>query len=494
MQMKILPAICQYRKPKETMLGYFQMERLMNSCPLSNENTACDLPVSETEGNDGDTPKVVYCAQCSEIAFRCSSGHWNRVFARFCTQCGDKLEKPATWDMASANPQRTALLSQVTSVDSLDSNHGFSSWVIDTPEIAVEVGEDLPGLIAIDGFIIVPNPSENRLDAYKIAKPSDQKSPNLEWSITLDAPLTRGSTPVYHGLHLYYVTADGIQRKSVLGDEAQPVNISGVDAAQIESAPGYAPLKCEINGEPTMIVGLKQGVLLFNLSSHNGDYIKDMFFEKENRPMSPVLCDTHVVFTSQTGQIFSLNIKERPYTAQLSPWSNLLFSAPVSLGNQVYFEALNGKGNRRLALYKPTSDELVPVADLGTDSDLDRRLSLFLHPTLTDGERLFFSDTSGQTVNTYYHSRRYSPTQNRLTPAGNDQPVFVPHRSVLVNNRVYSAHPAGLTVFSPDQSYTVSGQSLTMGRADNPVPVVPPIRYGNKLFVLCRDRLVCLNY
>ena len=52
----------------------------MNTCPLTNENIACDLPGPETEGNDNGTPIIAYCEQCSQIAFRCSSGHWNRRF------------------------------------------------------------------------------------------------------------------------------------------------------------------------------------------------------------------------------------------------------------------------------------------------------------------------------------------------------------------------------------------------------------------------------
>jgi hypothetical protein len=462
----------------------------MNICPLTNENTACDLPGTETEGNDGGTPTVAYCQQCSQIAFRCSSGHWNRVFARFCTQCGDKLEKPATWDMASANPQRTAILSQVPSIDSLDANHGFGSWVVDIPEI--EPNEDLPGLIAIDGFIIVPNPSENRLDAYKIAKPSDQKSPNLEWSIALDAPLTRGSTPVYHGLHLYYVTAGGIQRKSVLGGEAQSVNIHGVDTTQIESAPGYAPLKCEINGEPTMIVGLKQGVLLFNLTSQDGTYIKHKFFS-ENKVMSPALCGKHIIFTNLRGGIFSITIGTRPYKIRVKTFRHISFSAPVSLGDKVYFEALSDTGERSLACYEPIENHLSKVKDLDHEppNSLDQRRSFFFHPLLTDGKRLFLSNRDGKTIYTYDSDGGFF--SNKSLPKSDIEKRFVPHRSVVVNDRIYSTQASGLTVLDFELGFSASHQSLAMGRPTGPSPVASPIRYADKLFVLCSDRLLCTD-
>ncbi len=121
----------------------------MKNCAVAKKNTTCDLP-SETEGTNEQAPAVAYCKQCFQIAFRCACGHWNRAFARFCTQCPQELKKPATWDMASANPQRTAILSQESSVDSLDVNYGFGSWAAGIPEI--ELREDLPKLLAIDGL------------------------------------------------------------------------------------------------------------------------------------------------------------------------------------------------------------------------------------------------------------------------------------------------------------------------------------------------------
>ena len=466
----------------------------MNICPLANENTACDLPGPETEGNDNGTPIIAYCEQCSQIAFRCSSGHWNRAFARFCTQCGNELEKPATWDMASANPQRTAILSQVPSVDSLDTNHGFGSWVIDTPEIAADVGEDLPGLIAIDGFIIVPNPSENKLDAYKIAKPSDQKCPNLEWSITLDAPLTRGSTPVYHDLHLYYVTSGGIQRKSVLGGEAQSVNIHGVnlDEIQIEPVAGCSPLKCDINGNPTIVIGLKQGVLLFNPTSQDGTYIKHKFFS-ENNVMSPALCGKHIIFTNLQGGIFSITIGTGPYKISVKIFKDISFSASVSLGDKVFFEALSNTGERSLACYEPIENHLSKVKDLDYEplSSLDQRRRLFVYPLLTDGRRLFLSDRYGQKVYTYDSDGNFF--SNKSLPKNDIEKRFVPHRSVVANDQIYSTHAGGLTVFDFELGFSASHQSLAMGRPRSPSPVAPPIRYADKLFVLCSDRLLCTD-
>ena len=462
----------------------------MNTCPFANENVACNLPVPETEGNDGGTPKVAYCERCSQVAFQCSSGHWNRAFARFCTQCSQKLEKPAVWDMASANPQRTATLPKMSSVESLDASYGFGSWVVDMPEIDTE--QALPGLLAIDGLIILPNPSENRLDAYTIAKPQNQGTLNLEWSIAFNAPLTYGSTPIYHGLYLFHVVRGGIQRKPVFGDEAQSVDINGVDAAQIEPVPGCSPLKCNLAGRPAMLAGLKRGVLLFDLINHNGICIEHKFFS-ENKVMSPVLCGEHIIFTGLQGHIFSINTRTKPYKLRLKIIRGISFSAPVSLKGSVYFEALSDSGKRSIARYEPMADKLSKVEDLDSESphNLEARRSLFIHQPLTDGSRLFLSDRFGRVVYIYDSDRGFL-LKNNLSK-DNTEKRFVPHRSVVVNNRIYSAHAGGLTILNFESTFAVSHQSLAMGRPTNPSPIAPPIRYGDKLFILCRDRLLCRN-
>ena len=463
----------------------------MNTCPFINENAVCDLPSTETSGSDGHTPKVAYCQQCARVAFRCSSGHWNRAFARFCTQsqCGQKLEKPATWDMASANPHRTATLPGEPSVDSLDVNYGFGSWAAGIPEI--EPREDLPKLLAIDGLIVIPNPGNKSLDAYTIVKSEDDRHIKPQWSIEFNTPLTQGLTPIYHGLHLYNVVSGGIQKTNVFGGETEIININGIDAAKIKPIPACAPLKMNLGSSPTMVASLDQGMLLFDLDTHNADYIEHKFFDEKNGPMSPVLCGTYIVFTSKDGQIFTINLGEKSRPAHNRAWNNISFSAPVTLGSIVYFEVLDKNGNRALVSYEPVSNNFSKVVDLDNDDDSDRRLSLYIHPTLTDGERLFVADRFGRP---FYKYQSHQSILGNLNAEGNQQHVFVPHRSAVVNNRIYSAHETGLSIFSPDQNYAVSGRTLAIGGwTDNPLPIAPPIRYGNKFFVLCNDRLVCLS-
>ena len=461
----------------------------MTICPTASQKTACDLPAA----NDGHPSIVAYCQQCATVAFRCPEGHWNRAFARFCTQCGQKLKKPAAWEMAHANPQRTATLPGGEPSDArLSDKSGFFSGAVEMPTI--ETTEGLPGLLAVDGLIVVPNPETPSLDAYTIAKHPEQPHLSRQWRIPFDAPLTHGCTPIYHGLHLYYVVAGGVHKTSVLNGKSEPVEINGMDAAQIEPLPECAPLKCNIAGRQTMIAGLEQGLLLLDLDSRDGDYLRHDFFNAENGPKSPALCGVHAIFTSKRGHLFSLDIGNRRYQAK--SFRAISFSAPVSLGGSVYFEALHARsGQRSLARYEPQTKRLSPIATLDEVSNMAQHLKLFSHPPLTDGQRLFMSDRGGQTL--YIYSSDIDGdavfSAERSLPQGNGQSRFVPHRSIAVDNRIYSAHSSGLTIQKLEPTYAVSHQSLAMGRPDNPVPIAAPIQYGDKLFILCKDRGVCLN-
>ena len=460
----------------------------MKICPYTNDSTTCGAL-----SRDEHASTIAYCQKCSQIAFRCTSGHWNRVFARYCTQCSQELEKPAVWEMASANPHRAATLPQMPSVDSLNNHGGFGSWLVNFPEI--ETSETLPGLLAVDGYIVMPNPGEKRLDVYSIAKHSDQRSPSLKWSIAFNDELNYGSTPIYHGLHLYYVVSGGIQKKSVLGSETKPVEISQVDASQIEPIPGCAPLKCDVEGNPTMIVGLKKGVLLFDFTNNVNNYIESDFFDAENEPMSPTLCGTYVVFTSKLGSVFSLNIDTNPYKIRQLPPKKASFSAPVTLGRFVYFEAVSHSGQRSLARFDATLGILTKVSDLDSEpiGNIEARRSLFVHPPLTDGRRrLFLSDRSGHKIHTYDSDVGFLVPRN--LPRNEPPHRFVPHQSIVVNNKIYSAHSSGLSIMEFEPGYTVRYRSLAMGLPSAPSPITRPIRYGDKLFILCKDRLLCMDY
>ena len=455
----------------------------MNICPYTNEGATCGLLSPEIDETSA------YCSQCSQWAFRCAAGHWNRAFARYCTHCGQKLEKPAQWGMASGNPQRTATLPQMPSI-----NEGFGSWVASIPEI--ESGENLPGLLAIDGLIVVPNPRERKLDAYTIVNDADQEAPHLRWSISFNSELTFGSTPVYHGLHLYSVVSGGIQKTSVIDGETELINnVNGVDAAQIEPLSSCAPVKCDVNGNPTMVAGLNRGMLLFNFAESSGEYIKHNFFAAANAPMSPTFCGQYIVFTSRRGDIFVLNIGTTPFRIRCVPTKKMSFSAPVSLNGLVYFEALSHSGNRSLDRFEPKSGKLSKARKMDNEPEhsFENRRALYLHPPLTNGKWSFLSDRYGQSVYTYDSDKDTSLPMRQLQ-GGAGQNRFIPHQSIVINNRIYTAHLSGLTIWEPNQNWYGQTYPLAMGRATNPRPVARPIRYGDKLFILCKDRLICRDY
>lgn len=455
----------------------------MNVCPYTNESATCSLLSSEVEGT------IAYCNQCSQFAFQCDAGHWNRAFARYCTQCRQKLAKPAQWSMASGNVQRTATLPQMQSHD------GFGSWVANIPEI--ESGENLPGLLAVDGLIVVPNPREKQLDAYTIVNDSNRGKVTPKWSISYNSGLTYGSTPIYHGLHLYSVVPGGIQKTSVIDGETELINnISGIDTDQIEPLPGCAPLKCEVNGKPTLIAGVKSGMLWFDFADDIGEYIQNTFFDEEKGPLSPTLCGRYVVFTSLRGDVFALNIGTNPFKIRCSVPQNRSFSAPVSINGLVYFEALNHRGNRSLRCFDPNSGKLSKAAvdmDSEPEHGFENRRTLFLHPPVTNGKHLFLSDRYGQSVYTYDSYRGASLGIRRL-PENDGRYQFAPHRSIVLNGRIYSAHSYGLTILPLGQNNAGQHESLAMGQSTNPTPVARPVRYGDKLFILCRDRLICRGY
>ena len=456
----------------------------MNVCPYAHESTTCSLLSPEVDGT------VAYCNHCSEFASRCAAGHWNRAFARYCTHCSQELKKPAQWGMASGNPQRTATLPQMPSID-----EGFGSWVANIPEI--ESGENLPGLLAVDGLIVVPNPREKQLDAYTIVNDSNRRKVTPKWSISYNSRLTYGSTPIYHGLHLYSVVSGGIQKTSVLSGETEPINnINGVDADQIEPLPGCAPLKCYMNGKPTLIAGVKSGMLWFDCTNNIGEYIQNTFFDVEKGPLSPTLCGHYVVFTSLRGDVFALNIGTNPFKIRCSAPQNRSFSAPVSINGLVYFEALNHSGNRSLRCFDPKSGKLSKARgdmDNEPEHNFENRRALYLHPPLTNGKRSFLSDRYGQSVYAYDCDKGTSLPMRQLQ-GGAGQNRFIPHQSIVINNRIYTAHAPGLTVWEPNQNWYGQTYPLALGQSTNPRPIARPIRYGDKLFILCKDRLVCRDY
>ena len=207
--------------------------------------------------------------------------------------------------MASGNPQRTATFS----ADPVETNIKLNSGIVDTPRI--ETSENLPEMLVIDGIFVLPNPSQNRFEAYTIENTKNGIQLNQKWVIQFNAPLTYGSTLIYHGLHLYSVVSGGIQKTNVISGETELINnINGIDDAQIEPLPGCAPLRCDVNGKSTMIAGVNQGMFLFDFANDACEYIPHNFFDGENGPLPPTLCENYVVFTSLREVFFHLTLTQ----------------------------------------------------------------------------------------------------------------------------------------------------------------------------------------
>ena len=318
----------------------------------------------------------------------------------------------------------------------------------------------------------------------------------MRWSIPFNNELTYGSTPIYHGLHLYAVVPGGIQKTSVIKKDTELINnINGVDADQIEPLPSCAPLKCDINGKPIMVTGLNRGILLFDFAANIGVYDDHHFFEATNAPMSPTLCGQYIIFTSRRGDVFRLNVGTTPFKTQCFSYPKMSFSAPISIDGLVYFEALSASGNRSLVHFNPKSAELSRALYMDNEPEhgFEDRHALFTHPPRTNGRRLFLSDRYGQGVYTYDTDKGTSLPMRQLQ-GGTGQNRFIPHQSIVIGNRIYTAHSSGLTIWKPDQNWSGQPYSLAMGHPTNPTPVAPPIRYGDKLFILCKDRLICRDY
>ena len=174
-------------------------------------------------------------------------------------------------------------------------------------------------------------------------------------------------------------------------------------------------------------------------------------------------------------------------------YRDISFSAPISLGGRVYFEALSGSGNRSLACFNPSSGELSKEMEMDNDPEsyFENRHALFTHPPLTDGKRLFVSDRYGKQIYIYDIEDGYSSERN--LPQNDVRYMFAPHLSIVVNNRIYSPTSYGLTTLDLAQNYAAGHQSLAMGMSTAPKPIARPIRYGDKLFIFCEDRLLCLD-
>ena len=463
----------------------------MNECPYSPDH----LIIDEKRLNEIASPHplaVGHCGKCSRIAFLCSSCQsWSRAFAQYCVQCGRRLEaKPEVWGMAYANEERNSS-SELKETDELDIRFGFSNWSIKLGD-GRKIDGDIPSLLAVDGLIIYPNLFDNRFEIRDIATNTD-RAPT--WDIPFNQPLNYSSTPVYYGLHLYYAVRGHIMRKSLFDGSTQfafpgdSTPHSAIIPAS-DCAPLIFVLKLPGYDEPVpLALFVLQGRLLFlDLKFGRPAWQSHEIPTPQDAPRSPVVCNGRVVMTSEQGRIFELDINQNPPKPKLIEPNGHCFSAPVVVDNRVYFEAVEKEtGQRKIGCYRPDEGE-VTYKNLNDEKilDLDRYQAILTHPPLTNGYHLIFSDRFGENMYLYVNE-----VVDSHELSSDESEKLVPHQSIAIGNRIYSASRYGLTIFEL-MSRRSNTRSLTQ-IGNRPTPIVRPIRYADRLFVLCEDRLVCLN-
>lgn len=394
--------------------------------------------------------------------------------------------------MAYANESRTASLPRQEGIDILETIYGFQAWSIEFPRNGY--ADDIPSLLAFDGLILVPNLKDRRLEAFDIAAVNG--SPHPKWSVGFSEPPTYASTPVYYGLHLFYAVRGAIRRVSVLDGKVEEIQMNNITPSHIVPVPGCAPLLFYYNANgrliPFMLVVLQNDLLFYNLESRKAFCQSRSIFPNEDVPRSPVFCENYIILTSKGGTIFSFDLNQKPLRSKLISARGFLFSAPVAINGKIYFETVEQKtGLRSIKCYEKETGQLssIPLGNSNNNciDNLEGYQSVLIRSPLTNGSQLFLSDQFGKIMYVYTDGILES---HNLTSKSRGR--FVPHRSIVVNDQIYSASRWGLTVFSV-RSGESRPISLARGGFSNPSPIAPPIRYGDKLFVLCEDRLVCMS-
>ena len=447
----------------------------MGKCPY---NSCHPLPVGRAV--------VAYCSSCSQIIFRCPEGHWNRAFSQFCTECGVPLEKPKNWDMAFANEARTAMVSSDLSIDELDTTCFRGSIRINPID---DAGDVLPPLLAFDGFVLVPNPNENQIDAYSIYSNDEA---GAKWVIPFHEPLTLASTPIYHKLHLFYMMGGRLMKQSVLEQNIQAVDLNYSVSASIKPISTCMPLRFICEGMETLLVVLQDGLLWYNLETGEDLHIPCQFAADGDFPLSPVFFENQILLTTQRGNFYHFDLLEGQYW-KINSTQQQALSAPVVVEGKVYAEAVGNNDERCIAQYNLHTRQIDIVAKL---DDVSFDQGHFIYPPLTDGKRLFLAGQDGRSL--YIYDTSFS-THTPLSPykVTDLRGFFLSHRSIVVNNQIYSVTATGLTIFNM-ASKQWQHRTLALGEVGNPLshpkPMAPPIRYGDKLFILCQDQLAGTNY
>lgn len=465
---------------------------MSQKCPYHNDDKLIPLiKQPEMTGIQADPPTTVgSCPHCLETILRCHNCfNWNRAFAQYCTKCSSSLEKPMQWPMAGANSSRTGLSKFQKGIDVLQPEHGFQSWSMPRPE---NKSQDVPSLLAFDGLILVPNSQHNRLEAFPIA---NRGGGNPKWTIPFHSPMTYANTPVLYGLHLYYVVHGAFYKTSVLEGQTPKVILKHLDPAIIRPAQGCAPMLGSIKVgkeiQDLMVFVLENYLLLyFPRLGKTRKYSHGM--SVEDAPRTVVQCGNYFVISSRSGKIVTFKLSGSEFRVSFN--TGLYLSAPVALDNKVYMEAIH-KDSGQYFLYeydpkhakepenKRSKKHNLEKADPGTS--LLVREATFQFPPLTCKKQIILTD----------HMGKYRITFNGTFPVTSEfnkeeKQKFAPHFTLAVNSTFYSASRLGLTIFNKGDTRSMP---LDDGHGRSSPPVTPPIRYGDKLFILCSKHLFCKN-
>ena len=454
-----------------------------------------DCPYNRDHSLDVSTDSIGLCKSCSKVAWLCPRGHWNSAFGRYCTTCGDKLNKPTNWEVPKSHFRLPANQQSESSKPELELNR------IAIKPINASPTEILPPLLAFDGVTLVPNITGNRIDAYTLHAQSQVSltlQPTPAWSIEYRESLSLASTPIYYKLHLYYITGRQLLKKSVQDHSIETVNLNNVNTSQLELVATCCPLRFYHEERMFLAYVLEDGLLLYNLDEDH-DLLVPYQLNEGDFPRTPIYYDNQIVLTTKLGSVVHINFETKSLQMCISEHKRML-SAPVVVNEKIYAESLlTSDGTRHIATYDFQSQQMTEVAHLNQS---EANQELLVYPPLADNYKMCLGDRTGRNIYVYDTQLYGTEFAVRIVLQPNFLSVpehyFLSSQSVLIGNYIYSVSAYGLTVFDCSTKLPQHQAFAPTGSIGNPSvppnPISAPIVYGNKLLILCKDQLALTSY
>lgn len=444
------------------------LEQKLKKCPYPNCNNEKEI---KSDGGIG------WCPECFNMVIACSCGVWNKAFANFCTRCPQKLQKPTSWTMAYGNPYKS---SSITSAGNIRLN--FPNWEKKLDEHIEDEGYNVPSIITADGLVIVPSLKSNQFYAYHI------KDKNIKLRVPYNGKLSYSATPIFHGTSIFFAVEGEIRKASLIDSGTQEVETQQVIADNRIVLTDYCPpLIYKTNTQVLAIFGLKKHILIYDLKGKEHRFVEYNLDNNEDSIRMPVICHNKLILTSKLGKILTLNFEDDKLSELLPVHHSKdhYFSAPTVVSNKVYFQAidLSNGHQRKMGVFVPTEDKVefnnIHEEKVHNIPGFEKILNF---PLLTNNSNIIVPSISGALI--------YISSGGILRPHQIRKGKFFLPYSISVGKRIYSVSKAGISLFD------IGGLGdevlrLTQTMGDNPLPISPPAVYGNKMFILCRDRLIC---